>query len=262
MTTTDTLSATLGALATKTNPQAEVKNSTSAERALALATGYTITTPEEYQFAADDVRKIMDMSSSMDAERQVFTAPLNGVLSAFNSRFMPHIKTLDKAAALLKQKMGAFTQEQERLRAEERARAEAVARAERERLEAEAAAARKKADDEARAAEQAEAKRRAEAAAAQKKLDDEAASARTAKARKEAAERAEAQRIEDERIAAEQQVASEQRRLEAERRAQILETTAAMVVAQPSAAVAVPQAQGISTRPLIDYERRTNGDQG
>lgn len=252
--TTDTLAGALSALATKTNPEAATKNSTAAERALAMATNYTIATAEDYRMAADDLRSIMERSSAMDTERTVFTGPLNEILKAFNARFMPHIKTLDQAAATLKQKMGAFTAEQERLAAEERKRAEAVAAAERKRIEDLAAAERKRAADVAEAAAKVERERQAAAAAAQRKLDDEAAAAKGAKARREAEARAEQQRQENERLAAEQRERDEAARLEAERKAQALETTAAMVVAQPSTAMAVTQASGISTRTLIDYE--------
>jgi len=250
----DDLAGALGALATKTNPEAAQKNATTAERELALATGYTIATAEEYKFAAEDLRRIMERSAAMEAERTVFTGPLNQVLKAFNARFMPHIQTLDKAAALIKQKMGAFTAEQERLARIERERAEAAAAAERKRIEDLATAERKRAADAAEAAAKAERERQAAAAAAQRKLDEEAAAAKGAKARREAEARAEAQRIENERLAAEQRERDEAARLDAERKAQALETTAAMVVAQPSTAMAVTQASGITTRTLVDYE--------
>jgi len=242
----DELVTELGAIATKAYPT-DVANGTRAARALAMAENYQVTTAEEYHFAADDLKRIMRDSSAMDNERTSFTGPLNAVLAKLNARFMPHVKTLDKAAAILKQKLGAFTAEQQRLADEERKRAEAIAAAERKRIADEAEAVR-------RAAAKAERERQAAAAAAQRKLDEEAAAAKGAKAKREAAERAEAQRIENERLAAEQRERDEAARLDAERRAQALETTAAMVVAQPSSAMAVTQAYGISTRTLVDYE--------
>lgn len=242
-------------------PPDEAKNKAKADALVKLAQGIQIHSPEDYEFAANELRGIIAFHGALEEERVGFTQPLNDVLRKLNARFQPYLKALRgdgtkgcvSAESIIKDKLSAYTDEQERIAAEARRKAEQEAQAERDRIAAEAEAVRKKAEEERLAAERAEQKRLAEAAAAQKALDDAAASARSAKARKEAAEKAEAQRIENERLAAEQ---AEQRRLaseKAEQEASALETTAAVITAQPVAAPVV-RVTGISKRTVIDCE--------
>lgn len=130
---------------------------------------------QQNEFAAQELRSLLKLHSDIDAARKVYTEPLNTELDAVNASYMPLLKLLrsdkktdETAESIIKGKMIAFTQEQERLAREARQRAEEEARIERERLEAEAA----------------EQRRVAEAAEA------EAARARGKKARAEAEERA------------------------------------------------------------------------
>lgn len=240
---------------TKLTPPAEAKQSTTAGRYLALAQGYAITDPETYKEAAADLATISNLEKSMDEERQTFTRPLNEVLTKFNARFMPHIKTLGEAKKLLSQKLGAFTAEQERIAREAREKAEREAAAERKRLADEAEALRRKAAAEAEAAARAERERQAAARAEQERLEREAANAKSAKARREAEERAAAQREQDALAERQAQEERDRRAAEAELQAQALETTASVVIAQPvGAAVAVTKVGGISARVTVDCE--------
>lgn len=251
---TDNLATEVVAL-TRLSVPPEAKQSGLAERMLALATATNITSAEDYEFAGENLKKIKAAEKAMDEERTSFTAPLNAVLSKFNARFMPHIKTLGSAATVLSQKMGTFTAEQERIAREAREKAEREAAAERRRLADEAEALRQKAEQEARAARQAEEQRQAAARAEAQRLEQEAANLKTAKARKEAAERAEAQRIENERLAEEARLAETNRLQLAEQQAQALETTAAVTIAQPlGAGVAITKVGGISARVTVDCE--------
>lgn len=242
-------------------PPDEAKNKARADALVKLAEGIQINTPEDYEFAATELRVIIGFHNQLEEERTSFTKPLNEVLNRLNERFMPYLKALRgdgkkgtvSAESIIKDKMAAFTAEQERQAAEARRKAEAEAQAERDRIAAEAEAVRKKAEAARLEAERVERVRQAEAAAAQKALDDAAASARSAKARKEAEARAEAQRVENERIANEQAEQRRQAEERAEQEADALETTAAVITAQPVAAPVVRVA-GISKRTVIDCE--------
>lgn len=137
---------------------------TRADRALAFIEAFQVDSAENYGLAADELKAIKTKAASIEQQRTSLTVPLNNVLRGINDLFRGPADTLAKGEKLLKGKMLAWDQEQERLAAAERKRAEDAARAERERIAAEAAE-RQRIADEATAA----------AAAAAKKGDTEAA---------------------------------------------------------------------------------------
>lgn len=221
---------------------------------LALANSFEIKTQEDYTLASEELRKIISRHSDWDVERKTFTDPLREVLDRLNAKYMPYLKVLRgdgkkdtvHAEGILKSKMTAFLEDQERLRVEEQRKAEALAQAERDRLAAEAERVRKEAEAAAEVTRKAEEARQAAARAEAARLEADAAAARGKKAKAEAEERARvAREAEAVRQAEADRVAAEQRE-QAERAAQALETTAAVTIAQP-VTVVVQKGRGIST---------------
>lgn len=119
---------------------------------LAFIEEFQVDSPEQYQLAAEELQAIKRRAAAHEAQRTGITGPINKALAAINALFKPPADLLAQGEAILKRKMLAWTNEQERLAAEERARAEAVAAAERRRLEEEAAAATREAQAQAAAA--------------------------------------------------------------------------------------------------------------
>lgn len=241
-------------------PPDEARNKKKADSLVALAQAMEVKTPEDYEFAAAELRTIIGFHSELEEERVSYTGPINTALTRLNARFMPYLKALRgdgkkdtvSAESIIKGKMAAFTAEQERIAAEQRRQAELAAEAERRRLAAEAEKLRREAEDKRLAEEAAERQRQEAARAEQKRLDDIAANSRSAKLRKEAEERAAAQRLVDEEA---ERVAKLKREADAqlaEQQAQALEQTAAVVIAQPTAAV-VTRVAGIAGRKVVDY---------
>lgn len=244
-----------GAIASVSKPGPdETRTKRKAEALVALAESMEVKTQADYELAVGELRTIIAFHAELESERTGFTGPLNAVLDKMNARFMPYLKALRgdgkkgnvSAESIVKAKMTAFLNEQERLRLEDQRQAEAIAQAERDRLAAEAEALRKKAAQEAEAERLAEEGRQHEARAAVARLEAEAAAARGKKVKAETEERAriareaeEARQAETNRVAAEQ---AEQR----ERAAQALETTAAVTIAQP-VTVVVQKGRGINT---------------
>lgn len=246
-----------GAIAavSKTPPDV-ARNQRAAEAFLDLARSFQINTQEDYDLATNELRRIVERHTMLDAERRSFTDPLRAVLDRLNEKYQPFLKLLrgdgtktspENAEGILKGKISAYLVEQQRKADEERRRAEAVAAAERKRLEDEAEALRKKAEAEAAAARKVE---EARAAAARAELDRKAAEEQAAARGKKAKEAAE-QRAKEEREAEERRAAHAAQLLadaeeEAARKIAAIETTAAVTIAQPSTVV-VHKGRGIST---------------
>lgn len=136
-----------------------------AQQALAFIESFTIASDEDYGLAAEELRAIKTRINALEAQRTGITGPINKALKAINDLFSGPANLLVLGEHALKQKMLAWTTEQERLAAEDRRRAEEAAAAERRRLEAEAAE------------RQAEAQRKAEEAAAAQQAGDVQAAA-------------------------------------------------------------------------------------
>lgn len=191
-----------------------------AGKMMKLADAYEIDCNETYELAGRDLQSIKARIKAVDEQRKAITRPLDEAKKSVMALFEAPTTFLAKAEALLKDKMLAYSEEQERRRQELQAKVEADARKERERLAAEAAAARAKADEEARKLrEQAEAARVAGDAAKAAKLESKA----------------------DSRVVA------------ADEKAADIEHQAATVIA-PVVNVQAPQVKGVSTREEWDFE--------
>lgn len=116
----------------------------SAERFLAVAQSYLITSPELYEAAAADLQEIKGKLKALEEKRTAITRPLNQALKAVNDLFRKPKELLEQAEGLIKRAMSAYDHERERKRREEQARLEEEARKERERLEAKAREAEEK----------------------------------------------------------------------------------------------------------------------
>jgi len=151
-----------------------------AQKALTNAEAYVIDSPAMYELAAADLQSVKALRKQVDDKRTGITGPLNQALKAVNDLFRPATSYLDDAEGKLKGALLAYDQEQARKAAEERRRAEEVARLERERIEREAR--------EAQARAEAEAERiRQEAAAAAASGDESKANELTMQAQQTAA---------------------------------------------------------------------------
>jgi len=117
-----------------------VDMSNKAQRALQFIKEFQITAPEDYDLAAEELRAIKSRANQLEDQRTSITGPINKALKAINDLFRGPGELLAEAERTLKGKMLAYSQEQERIAAEARRKAEEAAEAERRRLAEEAAA--------------------------------------------------------------------------------------------------------------------------
>lgn len=159
--TTDSILAPVAAL---TVPDS-ARMTASAQGALAFIQSMQVVDAETYGFAADELKAIKTKAKQIEDQRTGITGPLNKVLKAVNDLFRGPTELLEQAEKIVKNKMLAYDQEQERIAAEARRKAEEAAATERKRLADEAAARQAEADAQARAAAEAKAAGDAQAAA-------------------------------------------------------------------------------------------------
>lgn len=136
-----------------------------AQKALAFIQSFEVETAEDYSLAADELRAIKQRANAIEEQRTGITGPINQALRAVNALFKGPAELLAQAESILKRKMLGYQQEQERIAAEARRKAEEAAAAERKRLEEEAAARQREAEAQAAAAAKAKAEGDAQAAA-------------------------------------------------------------------------------------------------
>jgi colicin import membrane protein len=159
--TTDSILAPIAAL---TLPDSTALT-TRAQQALAFINAFEIQTVEDYGLGADELKAIKAKAVQLEEQRTSITGPINKGLKAINDLFRGPADLLSQAESILKRKLLAYDQEQERIAAEARRKAEEAAAAERRRLEEEAAARKREADAQAAAAAKAQAEGNAQAAA-------------------------------------------------------------------------------------------------
>lgn len=138
---------------------------TRAQRALAFIRDMQITSAEDYGLAADELKAIKTRANAIEEQRTGITVPINAALKAINNLFRGPADLLGEAEKLLKGKMLTWSDEQERIAAEARRKAQEAADAERRKLEDEAAARQAEAVAQAEVAAQAFAAGDAQAAA-------------------------------------------------------------------------------------------------
>lgn len=228
----------------------------SAASSLRMAESFVITTAVDYELAGEELATVKARINKLEETRTGITGPMNKALKAINDLFRGPMDTLKMAETRIKASMIAYYDEQQRIAAEERRKAEALAEAERQRLaeearkvEAAAAAERQRIADEAAAVA-------AKAKAEQDRLAKEAADAAAAgnqAAAAEAQRQAEAARVQAE-LEAQQ---AQQRDQEAQTRAN--ESAAALrvatsVISAPVTHIESAKASGTSVRGTVEFE--------
>jgi len=138
---------------------------TRAQAALGFIESFTIANGEDYGLAAEELQAIKRKANALESQRTAITGPINTGLRAINDLFRGPAELLARGESMLKTKMLAYDQEQERIAAEARRKAEELAAAERKRLDEEAAARQREAEAQAKAAAEAAAAGDAQAAA-------------------------------------------------------------------------------------------------
>lgn len=111
-----------------------------AASALDLVQSFDVVDAATYAIAADELKAIKTKIDALNEKRMGITKPLDAAKAAVMSLFKPPIALLEQAEALLKQKMLAWKQEEDRKAREAQLAAERAAEAERKRLADEAAA--------------------------------------------------------------------------------------------------------------------------
>ena len=112
---------------------------------LTLATVYTVTTTEQFQFAADELKNIKAAMKSAEKMRKEATGPLDAAKKTIMDWFRPIEDRYTKAEAMIKGAMLTYQREEERKRQVAEAAAREAARKEQERIDEEAMAAAERA---------------------------------------------------------------------------------------------------------------------
>lgn len=159
------------------------------QSSLHVAEAYEIDSPDMAQAAADERRNLKTLTKRLDDMEKAITRPALEIVETARSWFRPAKQALERADALLEQRLVTWTRrEEERVAAERRAAEEAARKARQEaeaksaaelaRAEAIAAERRQQAEEAARRAQEANTPRSAAAAAAEAaRLEEEAKAA-------------------------------------------------------------------------------------
>jgi hypothetical protein len=121
----------------KSDPQVR-ELTAEAQSLVALAGSYAVANAEEYAAAGEDLKRVKGAKDRLERLRKSMTQPIDAAKKAIMDFFRGPSDQLDRAESQIKRSMIAFSNEQDRLRREEQARAEESARKERLRLEAQA----------------------------------------------------------------------------------------------------------------------------
>lgn len=100
----------------------------------AYAAGVVITTPEQFEDAAEHLKGVMAAKKRLEEMRTKITAPLNQSLKEANNLFRTPGDTLAQAERTIKSRLASYTEAQEAAQREEQRKADAAAQAERDRL--------------------------------------------------------------------------------------------------------------------------------
>lgn len=114
--------------------------------AVALAQEWTIDCAEMAELAADEVRSLEARAEALDKGRKSITEPLRVALTNANGIFMPTYKALIEAAGVIRTKLLTWRRAEEARIAEEKRKAEEIARKARHEAEEKAAAERARAE--------------------------------------------------------------------------------------------------------------------
>jgi hypothetical protein len=105
---------------------------------LAEAETYKVATAQQFADAGDVLKRIKSHQKKLDESESDITRPINAGLKAVRDLFRGPKERAARAESLVKRAMIAFSDEQERIRRVEQAKADELARKERERIEAQA----------------------------------------------------------------------------------------------------------------------------
>ncbi len=119
------------------------------ETILEVVNEYVVDSPAMAQLANDELRTIKTKIVKVDEMRKGFIAPARQIIAHAEALFDPALKALRQAETLLKDRLGTFAQEQQRLADESRRAQEAAERKIRQEAEQKAAAERARAEQEA-----------------------------------------------------------------------------------------------------------------
>lgn len=120
-----------------THPSAAML-SRGAAAALDLVQGFEVVDAPTFEIAADELKAIKARSSALDEQRKGITAPMDAAKKAVMDLFRGPLEILSEAERLLKSKMLAYQQAEQRKADEARIAAERAAAEERARMRAEA----------------------------------------------------------------------------------------------------------------------------
>lgn len=110
-----------------------------ADSALALVESFEVTDDATFEIGGDELKAIKAKAASLEEQRKSITKPMDDAKKAVMDLFRGPTELLAKAEGILKGKLLAYQQEQQRKAAEAQRAAEAAAEAERKRLADEAA---------------------------------------------------------------------------------------------------------------------------
>lgn len=134
MTTTPTPTDTV--TITRADPVALQKT---ADRAMAMVEGFQITDASTYELGAEELGTIKTKLAQLDDQRKGITRPLDEAKTAVMSLFRGPVDMLTRAEQILKGKLLAYQQEQQRIANAARVKAEQLAQEQRDKLAREAA---------------------------------------------------------------------------------------------------------------------------
>jgi hypothetical protein len=123
------------------------------QRQLTVAKEITIDSAPMYEAAADELKAIKKAAKELEDKRVGITKPIDEAKKAVMDLFRRPLEILGEAETVLKRAMITYADEQEKIRREEQAKLDAIAKAERERLAAEAKAKQEEAERLAQAAQ-------------------------------------------------------------------------------------------------------------
>lgn len=115
-------------------PHDTVALTSPAEGMLTKAKEYIISTVEQYAGAATQLNEIKAKSKELEEKRKGIVGPMNEAVKRVNEFFRAPLQFLADAEAAIKRSMITFDNEQNRIRREEEARLQEIARKEQERL--------------------------------------------------------------------------------------------------------------------------------
>lgn len=110
----------------------------SADAALSMVESFEVNDATTYELAGEELAAIKKRAAALDEQRKSITRPIDEAKANVMVLFKPPLELLTKAEGILKGKMLAWFQAEQRREQEARRAAEAAAQAERDRLAAEA----------------------------------------------------------------------------------------------------------------------------